>query len=439
MTLTRSLPAQDLCAALREDPIGFLAKHTSPSMDLVHLGLKGEQQVVFVQDPWLLDQIFRVHHAEVSRGRSSSSLRPMMGDTLTTLDGEAWVEHKKRLQPTYSRNHMGTLLDETLRALQEAEVPSNPILLQDWADRLVMRVVERSWFGVEAGRETLDWMVPARFMHDLLYDQKWNAGFEAETQHQYDLALGTLQQTVQQWMNHLRPGTLFDGLRQAYATTSAGAPPQAQLHDEIMVMLVGAIDIANLISFLMHLLARHPDWQEQVRQEVEGITHLQAAHLDLSDFCSGPSSGTLPRLRAVVDETLRLYPQAWMLTREVTSGLTDLHPDLHPGTLVVASPFHLHRQASFWPHPEQFDPSRFLQQKVVPLSYVPFGYAPRQCIGKHLSLFMGQVVLVHLLKCYRWEEAHAGETRLKGTLTLELHHPSPLAIWPLSGPQGASR
>jgi cytochrome P450 len=105
----------------------------------------------------------------------------------------------------------------------------------------------------------------------------------------------------------------------------------------------------------------------------------------------------------VLDETLRLYPPAWLVTRR------SLAPDILAGVhvpadaLVIVSPWLVHRDAASWPDPERFDPSRFLGEDglrrrdlAASPAYLPFGAGPRLCIGRDMALLEGTLVLAAL-------------------------------------------
>ena len=109
----------------------------------------------------------------------------------------------------------------------------------------------------------------------------------------------------------------------------------------------------------------------------------------------------LPWTRAVVDEALRLYPPAWALSRR--SNAADVIGGLHvpAGTLVIVSPWLLHRRADSWPDPLAFRPDRFLDSDAGRSAYLPFGQGPRLCIGREFALGEMVVLLSRLLASYR--------------------------------------
>jgi cytochrome P450 len=100
--------------------------------------------------------------------------------------------------------------------------------------------------------------------------------------------------------------------------------------------------------------------------------------------------------RAVVLESLRLFPPVWVLPRTAIHADTVSGFAVPPGTEVLISPYLIHRRADFWADPESFSPERFLEERLQPQSsyaYLPFGAGPRACIGAHTAT-VGTVLAV---------------------------------------------
>ena len=157
-----------------------------------------------------------------------------------------------------------------------------------------------------------------------------------------------------------------------------------EIRDELVTMVIaGHETVAAALAWTLMLLAEHPEAQERVRTEL-------AAH-------PGPVPlvgyrERLPWTRAVVDEALRLYPPAWAVSRRSTREDVVGGRTVPPGTLVIVSPWLVHRREQEWPDPLTFAPERFLGAKAAPPAYLPFGQGPRLCIGREFAL--GEMVLV---------------------------------------------
>ncbi|MFE2597750.1 cytochrome P450 [Streptomyces sp. NPDC059396] len=108
---------------------------------------------------------------------------------------------------------------------------------------------------------------------------------------------------------------------------------------------------------------------------------------DLRDEADGPADGGTPLAEAVVRETLRLYPPAWLMTRTASTATTLGGWSLSPGDDVLLNPYLIHRDPRWWPRPDEFDPTRWLDGRSAPgPAYLPFGAGPRVCLGSALTM-----------------------------------------------------
>jgi cytochrome P450 len=166
-----------------------------------------------------------------------------------------------------------------------------------------------------------------------------------------------------------------------------------QIRHELVTMVVaGHETVAAALAWTLMLLAEHPSAQERVRAEL-------AQHPGPVPMLGHRDS--LPWTRAVVDEALRLFPPAWALSRRSHRADVIGGREVPAGTVVIVSPWVLHRRAASWPDPLAFRPERFLETGPARCGYLPFGMGPRLCIGREFALGEMVVVLSRLLAGHR--------------------------------------
>ncbi|MFD4406625.1 cytochrome P450 [Nocardia sp. NPDC058499] len=166
------------------------------------------------------------------------------------------------------------------------------------------------------------------------------------------------------------------------ARDETGQPlSQDQIVDEITTLyLAGAETNAATLSWAMHLMAENPEIQQRLHTEASTVLGTRPATWD-----------DIPKLRytrQVLDETLRLYPPGWILTRTTTRATTlGGHPMPERTTLAI-SPYLLHRRGDTFPGPDRFDPDRWADPHLRPAagSYIPFVGGARQCLGRDFAL-----------------------------------------------------
>jgi cytochrome P450 len=168
------------------------------------------------------------------------------------------------------------------------------------------------------------------------------------------------------------------------------------LRDEIVTLLVAGYETtASVLTWAWYLLAHHPSVQQKLFEELDTVLCGQSPGL--------AELRRLPYTRAVLLETMRLYPPVWIMSR--TPVTEDRIGDcvVPAGWLVFLSPYVTHRLRSFWEHPEAFDPDRFLHGTTpngASHAYFPFGAGPRACIGARFAVLEAELVLAGVAQRY---------------------------------------
>jgi len=170
-----------------------------------------------------------------------------------------------------------------------------------------------------------------------------------------------------------------------------------QLKDELMMLLVmGHMTTAMAITWTWHLLARHPEVDDRVRAEIAAVVGGRPPELrDVAE---------LVYTRRVIEETLRLYPPSWVLSRIARADDEIGGYRIPAGAVVQLSPYVTHRRPELWESPERFDPDRFLPERAAArprFSYYPFGGGPRVCIARDLALLELPLILATVAQAYR--------------------------------------
>lgn len=181
------------------------------------------------------------------------------------------------------------------------------------------------------------------------------------------------------------PEDMLDLLLAARDDTGRGLTP-VEVRDQIVTFIVaGHETVASALSWAWALLAEHPHVQRALQDESDSV--LAGRPPTFADYAR------LPYSRAVLDEVMRLYPPAWLVTRRVLAADTLGGREIPAGAVLILSPWLLHRHPGVWRDPERFDPTRFLDGSADRTAFIPFGAGPRQCIGRDFAYVEGVLIL----------------------------------------------
>ncbi|HEY0753088.1 MAG TPA: cytochrome P450 [Ktedonobacteraceae bacterium] len=169
---------------------------------------------------------------------------------------------------------------------------------------------------------------------------------------------------------------------------------ERQILDECIILLgAGHETTAAALAWSWYFLCQHPEIYTQVQQEVQQALQGQRATV--------ASLAQLPLCLQVFKETMRLYPPAAAILRESLEATSLDGYRVPKGANILISPYTLHRRPENFPQPEIFDPTRFSPEREKQLprhAYLPFGAGARVCIGNHLALMEGQLLIATIVQ-----------------------------------------
>lgn len=366
-------------------------------------------------------------------------LRPIFGRGLFLAEGGEWKAQRHRMASAFTpravrilARHVVLGVDRFIADLGDRE--GEPVDLVPQLRRLALGIIGQALFSLEMERWgdelfALIGTYAARLgrptVADFLVPGSWPSPS--------DFARVRFRRHWRRLVGHIvaerlsrcgggEPRDLFDLL---VSGLPAGGIDLDGLADQVSTILVAGHDTtAAALFWSLYMLASMPREQRRVAEEAA------AAELE-----ADTAAGDLPRLvytRAFVDEVLRLYPPAFVIVRRArredrAGGLA-----IPGGSLVLVSPFVLHRHRGLWEAPERFDPSRFLPGTPPPprLSYLPFGAGPRVCIGAQFALT--ELVLASALLARAFDIAlpAGARTRPKAIVTTQPETPPPFLFEP---------
>lgn len=423
---------------IQRAPLTYLVESAQRYGDLAHFRV-GSQHAYLVSSPSAIKRVLQDNYRNYTKDTIQyRQLAQITGDGLLTSDGDFWMSHRRPMQAAFTPQRLERVLafaiSETQALFEQWDAQSNrqgylDVDMYEAMCQLALRIVGRALLSIDLSQQAprlvrametaLEHIVyrVTRFIDlpDRVLLSKWRFRAAMRMLDQAVLSLIAQRRSLAE-----RPADLLTDL----LNTAEGAQPMSdkEIRDEIVTMLIaGHETVAAGLTWAWHLLAEHPDEQAALRQESQTV--LDAGGLSLDRLSH------LKVVRRIFLETLRLYPPAWLITRRaVDADEVDGFP-IPAGSLIIISPYVVHRSRNVWVEPERFMPTRFdpdREQSRPRFVYIPFGAGPRVCIGQNFALVEAIAVLAVMAQHLCVERVPAS--------TL---HTSPLAQVTLRPPHGA--
>jgi cytochrome P450 len=368
-------------------------------------------------------------------------LRPVLGDGLLIAEGKAWKHQRRTLAPAFTPRAVSTLVpamiavtDETIAKLKTS--CGRPVDLREVMQRMTLEIAGRTMFSFAMDRhgptlrdfvvEYGDRLARPHFL-DLILPLSWPSPQDfsrARFRRRWTSFVATLmaERRAAGKKEGAPPRDLFDLMGNARDPETGEAFTDEQLGDEVATMiLAGHETTATALFWALYLLALDPVTQEQVAGEVRDLPADTALEPD-----------RLPLTRAVIDETMRLYPPAFLIARAAIAADSIAGLPVKPNDVILIAPWLLHRHEKLWRNPNAFIPQRFLPPAPPPdrFAYLPFGVGARVCIGAHFALVEATLALARLIGAFRVELRDKSPVIPVGVVTTQPDHSPMFSITP---------
>ena len=374
-------------ATMIGNPLGFLSTQWLKHGDVVQFPVPSPPTYL-VNHPDAVDRVLRGNHKNYGKDTLQyRRLSMLTGFGLLTADTDLWRTQRPVVQPAFGAD-LGPAVDKaTHAACSRIDWPDGVRDVDADILRITLEVVGEVLFGADLTGSAAD--LAEATLSGLEVVVKKSSPISAPlwlptpNNRQLATAKARLDRAVRELTARPAPkGTLLHLLQD-------GADPQT-VRDQVVTFLVaGHETVASALTWSLYLLANHP---------------TGAASVD------------------VFDEALRLYPPAWLITRQSLGPDELAGAEIPAGALIIMSPYLLHRHRTAWDDPERFRPGRTLPRT----GYVPFGAGPRLCIGRGMSLIEGPIILDRLRQRYSF--APTRKVAMKPEVTLRPVGGMPLMV-----------
>ena len=340
------------------------------------------------------DDIKRVllsNHRNYTKGEGMDRVKILLGNGIMTSEGDFWRRQRRMMQPSFHRrviDQFSLLIrdvnDKFAARWADKAARGEAVNMSDDASELTLEIVLRSIFGSDLAR--LEAQFGANPFEVVAKEQNRDLKFAFRFRSLTKLVAELINRRRQTSEEH------FDFLSMLMATRdreSGSAMSDKELIDEVLTLIVaGHETTAAALTWTWYLVSQHPETAERLQAEADRTTAGQTLGLDAAE--------ALQFTHQVLQESLRLYPPGWLITRRTLEADELGGFPIAPRTDVFISPYMLHRHPAYWSEPEEFRPERFAgadAEERHRFSYIPFAVGPRHCIGENIAMFE---MLVHV-------------------------------------------
>ncbi len=406
---------------LQRNPLEALSKSVTEYGDAVHFQI-GWLHAYLLNHPDTIQHVLQLNSRNYSKDTFQYNLlSAITGRGLLTSDGDFWLRQRRLIQPAFHRTRiqsLGTMItqatEKMLDGWESHLAGGNAIDVDAEMMRLTLEIVGKALFSADL-TGTADRLTGAvmtaldHIIHKARNPIRLPSWIPVPRERTFRQALKDLDEAVYALISMRRksPTTeklereldLLDMLLQAKDEQTGESMTDLQLRDEVITLIIaGHETVASALTWTWYLLARNPQFFTKLSRQV---SQALAGKLPTTEVLPD-----LPYLRMVFEEALRLYPPAWIITRKALESDRVEGFEIAPGSLVVISPYTIHRHPDYWSEPGRFNPDRFdsLQSQARPrFTFIPFGAGPRLCIGESFAYFEAQLIIACIVQRFHLE------------------------------------
>jgi cytochrome P450 len=415
-TLAREAPGPGMFLAIRRliaggRPLADMAQDLATYGDVVQYRILGKRAILF-RHPDHIRYVLDTHHPNFGKSSlSREALRELLGTGLLTSTGELWRRQRRLMQPAFGKESMLRLapmmVEDTQRMLERwSQSSAEPVDVHVEMGRLALAIAGRTMFLTDVGAvaDTVGRTITEMSQESELLSRPFAAlprWIPVPGQANRAAAIRRLDEVVMGIIAGRREtqSNGHDLLSLLMAARDEDGAPMSdrQVRDEVMTLLIaGHETTANLLAWTFYLLSHHQMVEERLVAEVRTVVGTRAV-----------TAADVPKLlylQQVIQESMRLYPPAWVMTREAHGNEVVGGYRVPAGAILLLSPYFTHRHPAVWERPEQFDPERFApgQDQGRPKhAYFPFGGGQRFCIGAPFAMLEAPLVIASVLQRFR--------------------------------------
>jgi cytochrome P450 len=427
----KGLPFLGLALRVRANPLGVLTSLARDYGSVVRFMVAGQERIL-LNDPDLIEQLLVVQHAKFHKSELTRRVTErLLGQGLLISEGDFWRRQRRLAQPAFHRSRineyaapMVECTEEEIRAWRDGEIRD---LDRDMME-LTLTIAVRTLFGTTLPGEAQNVGDSLAFLmryqlwrqrSPLRLPETWPTPKNRRAMRELNFLNSLVYRIIEEKRSlHGEGNDLLSLLMTAMDEDGTQMSPQ-QLRDETMTLfLAGHETTALLLGWTWYLLSENSAAEARLFEELHTVLAGRAPQV--TDLMK------LPYLQAVLNETLRLYPPAYITARTSIEPFSLGGYDFGANTTVLASQWVTQRDPRYFETPEEFRPERWLDGsagKVSTGAYFPFGNGPRRCIGQGFANLEAALVVATVAQRFQFRVVPGERVEPEPLVTLRFRHP----------------
>ena len=371
------------------------------------------------------------------------ALEPLLGDGLFISDGKTWASRRRIQTPMFDNAHIQmyskTMVSTITEMADNWEARGNGATIEAHTEmaKLAAEIIARTLFGEKLGAENSEAVVNAFADYQSVVKQMALSNFLGlpDWMPNVNAKIGKAKiagQTIHNAVDAIialaekggHEGTMVAELLKANKMESGeDLMSREQIRNEIIVLfMAGHETTANVLAWTWYLLSQAPDVEQKLQQELEEVLGDRVPeYADVEN---------LKYTRAILDETMRLYPPVPILSRQALKEDKIRGKKIPAGSLMLIVPWLIQRHKKFWKNPDAFMPERFMPGAENPLkfTYLPFSAGPRVCIAKSFGITESVLAIAIVAQKFRLTLPKNAEVKHECRLTLRPKGKLPMTL-----------
>ncbi|MCD7034764.1 cytochrome P450 [Metabacillus sp. GX 13764] len=398
----------------RKDPLAFLYE-TQFVSDIVSVNSSSKTPSYIVHSPEAAREILSAKEGFFRKGSSAKVLGKTLGEGVLTSEEPEHRRQRKLMQPAFHKRQIALYAEAVTRyangLLSEWKSGEARDISRDMMN-LTLNIILKTMFGKDLSKGDSAAITKAvsdvieKTAETLLSPLELPDSLPTKKNRKYKKGLQSLDELAEKMIQEADPeGDHLLALLLKAQYEDGSSISRDEIRDQILTILIaGHETTSNALSWIWYLLASHPEVQARFYEELNSVAPDRL-----------PSYEDIPKLvytQQIINESLRLYPAAWIILREAKEEVELAGHLFSKNSIFMISPYAIHRNESLFFHPLLFQPERFAKENkrsLPPFGYLPFGAGSRGCIGSQFAMMEMVLIMAVIGREFEIHLQHANQ------------------------------